>query len=188
MPDFPMLDPSEAPAASRPQLEAARRKFGAVPNLHLALAASPEALEADRALHALAERSAFTAVERNVLWLAISVEHRCRYCVPAHTGIALAEGVDPGIVRALREEEPLSDPRLEALRAFALGVVRRRGAVSRVTEAIFRAAGYGDRAAFDVVMIVAQKTISNYANRLADAPVDAAALPHAWAPPERGAG
>ena len=181
---FPMLDPAAAPAASRPQLEAAREKFGAVPNLHAVLAASPEALEADRTLYALAERSAFTVVERHVLWLAISVEHRCRYCVPAHTRIALREGVPADLVEALRAGATLPDARLEALRAFALGVVRGRGTVGAAATAAFRDAGYGDRAALDVVMIVAQKTISNYANRLADVAVDPAARRHAWEPPD----
>ena len=117
-----------APEASRPLLEASRRAFGRLPSLHGVMAESPGLLEGYQTLHRLAiEGTAFTPAERTVVWMAVNVRHACHYCVPAHTAIAHREGIDPGVITALRDETPLPDPKLEALRTFALAVVDTRG-------------------------------------------------------------
>ena len=172
-----------APEASRPLLEASRRAFGRLPSLHGVMAESPGLLEGYQTLHRLAiEATAFTPTERTVVWMAVNVRHACHYCVPAHTAIARREGIEPGVIDALRDETPLPDPKLEALRDFTLAVVDARGRPSADEVAAFEAAGYGERAALDVVLIVAQKVMSNYVNAMFDTPTDAAFEKHLWQP------
>jgi alkylhydroperoxidase family enzyme len=65
-----------------------------------------------------------------VVWQSINVEHACHYCVPAHTGIAAMMKVDEAITEALRNETPLVNPKLEALRTMTLSIVRNRGHVA----------------------------------------------------------
>ncbi|MEM9761533.1 MAG: carboxymuconolactone decarboxylase family protein [Pseudomonadota bacterium] len=176
-----------APEASKPLLDGSVKAFGMIPNLHAVMAESPAHLEAYQSLHGLVVgKSAFDATERTVVWMAINVEHRCHYCVPAHTTIAQMDKVDPGIVEALRTASPLADAKLEALRQFTLKVLRARGHVTAADVEAFKTAGYTDAHVLDVVLILAQKVMSNYVNHIYDTPVDAPFQKNAWTPDDAG--
>mgnify|MGYP000704292700 FL=1 len=110
----------------------------------------------------------------------INVEHACHYCVPAHTGIANMMKVDEAITEALRNETPLADEKLEALRTFTLSVVRNRGNVTQEDLDAFYAVGYGEQQVLEVILGLAQKTISNYTNHIAHTPVDDAFKKFEW--------
>ena len=180
MSSFTIHDIDSAPEASKPLLENSEKAFGRIPNLHAVMAESPEHLEAYKTLHVLFERSSLSKVERNVVWMTINVENACHYCVPAHTAIALMQGVDADVVEALRAGAPLKDARLEALRQFTLALVRQRGRLEDAQVAQFLGAGFNRRQILDVLLGLAQKTMSNYANHLADTPVDAAFAQFDW--------
>lgn len=172
-----------APDASRPLLAKSVEAFGRLPSLHGVMAGSPGLLEGYQTLHRLAiEGTAFDPTERTVVWMAVNVRHACHYCVPAHTAIAHREKIDPVVIDALRDESPLPEPRLEALRRFTLAVVETRGRPSAQEVAAFEAAGYGERAALDVVLVVAQKVMSNYVNSMFDTPTDKAFERYLWEP------
>lgn len=170
-----------APEGSRPLLEGSAKSFGRIPNLHAVMAESPENLEAYKTLHELFERTALTKVERNVVWQTINVENACHYCVPAHTAIAMMQGVDTGIIESLRAGSSLGDTKLEALRQLTLAIVRQRGVLETDQVSAFLDAGYERRHILDILVGVAQKTLSNYVNHLADTPVDPAFERFAWA-------
>lgn len=169
-----------APSAAKPLMEQAVKDYGMLPGLYQVMASSPELLESYFKLHELFERTALSVEERNVVWLAINVEHACHYCVPAHTAIAGMQGVDDEIVSSLREERPLTDPRLEALRKFTLILVRERGNAPKSDVEEFLAAGFDERAVFDILVGLAQKVLSNYTNHLAETPIDEPFQKFAW--------
>lgn len=176
-----------APPAARPHLEASLKGFGMLPNLHALMAESPESLEAYKTLTTLFLASSFATVEKHVLWIAINVEHACHYCVPAHTAIALQQGVDPAIIEALRQASPLADAKLEALRAFALKMIRARGHVETSDVDEFFAAGFTRQNALEVVLAISHKILSNYVNHIAGAPTDAPFAQFEWTPPRGSA-
>jgi alkylhydroperoxidase family enzyme len=91
--------------------------------------------------------------------------------------------VSDEISDALRNETALPTPKLEALRTFTVQMFRQRGNVSDDQMKAFFDAGYGHRAVLDVILGMAQKTISNYVNHVAQTPVDDVFKPLAW---ERG--
>ncbi|MFX8848508.1 hypothetical protein ABTM68_19540, partial [Acinetobacter baumannii] len=64
--NFKLHDSATAPAASAEILNAVQKGWGFVPNLHRVLAESPAALEAYSTLWGIAEKTGFTAIERNV--------------------------------------------------------------------------------------------------------------------------
>ncbi|WP_339846969.1 carboxymuconolactone decarboxylase family protein [uncultured Dokdonia sp.] len=169
-----------APQESKPLLEGSVKSFGMLPGLHGVLAESPQILKAYQELHELFTNSSFNADELTVVWQTINVEHACHYCVPAHTGIAKMMKVDDAIIEALRNETPLEDAKLEALRTFTLSVTRNRGNVSQEDLTAFYAAGYGERQVLDIILGLSQKVISNYTNHIANTPVDAAFEKFAW--------
>lgn len=180
---FPTHDLDSAPEGSKPLLENSKKAFGRLPGLHKVLAESPQAFEAYQMLHKLFNETDFDAEELTVVWQAINVEHECHYCVPAHTGIAKMMKVSDEITEALRNETPLPTAKLEALRRFTIQMVRERGHATDAQLDAFFAAGYSHRAVLDVVLGIAQKTMSNYINHVAVTPVDEVFHPLKW---ERG--
>jgi alkylhydroperoxidase family enzyme len=169
-----------APEESKALLEKSQKAYGMIPGLHGVLAASPQILDAYQQLHELFVNSSFNDNELTVVWQTINVEHSCHYCVPAHTGIAKMMKVDDAIIEALRNETPLADSKLEALRTMTLSVVRNRGNVTQEELNAFYAAGYGEQQVLDIILGMSQKVISNYTNHIANTPVDAAFEKFAW--------
>lgn len=170
-----------APEESKPFLEDSKRAFGRVPGLHGVMAEAPALLDGYKHLHSLFQNNtSFDKDEITVVWQTINVEHACHYCVPAHTGIAKAMKVDDAISTALRDETPLPNARLEALRGFTLAVVRARGNVTEAQVDAFLQAGFSKRQILEVILAVAQKVMSNYTNHIAATPVDAPMQAFAW--------
>jgi alkylhydroperoxidase family enzyme len=169
-----------APEGSKALLEQSQKAYGMIPGLHGVLAGSPGILEAYQTIHELFVNSSFNEEELTVVWQTINVEHACHYCVPAHTGIAKMMKVDDAITEALRNETPLENAKLEALRTMTLTIVRNRGHVSQEDLEAFYTAGYGEQQVLEIILGLSQKTISNYVNHIANTPVDAPSQKFAW--------
>ncbi|MBU2938262.1 carboxymuconolactone decarboxylase family protein [Lacinutrix sp. C3R15] len=169
-----------APEESKPLLEKSQKGFGMIPGLHGVLSASPQIFEAYQTLHELFTQTSFNAEELTVVWQTINVEHACHYCVPAHTGIAKMMQVDDSITEALRNETPLENAKLEALRTMTLTITKNRGHVTQEDLDTFYAAGYGEQQVLEIILGLSQKVISNYTNHIANTPVDAPFQKFAW--------
>lgn len=180
---FILHDTATAPAASAEILNGVQKAWSFVPNLHRVLAESPAALEAYSTLWRIAEKTGFTAQERNIAFLAIIYENECTYCMAGHTNLSRMAKVDPEVIAAVRENRSIADARLEALRQFAGKITRQRGVVSEADVAAFKAAGYDNRAVLDLLVLAATKLISNYTNHLAETPNDSFMKGAEWTPP-----
>lgn len=172
MANFPSHDLTTAPEGSKPLLEKSQAAFGRLPGLHKVMSESPQHLEGYQVLHHLFMQTDFDNDEKTVVWQTINVVNECHYCVPAHTGIAKMMKVSDEITNALRDETPLPTAKLEALRTFTLQMMNQRGNVTDEQMQAFFDAGYSHRAVLDVVLGLAQKTMSNYVNHMAQTPVD----------------
>jgi len=173
MMSFSVHTPDTAPEASRPLLAEVEATWGFLPKLHAVLAESPGALEGYNRSFSLAGATDFTPAEQQVAFLVFSVFHGCEYCTMGHTWLARQAGLDEASVQALRVGRTLADPRLEALRAFALRLVTERGHVGADALDAFQRAGFEQRHALDLLVVLAAKTISNYANHMAETPREA---------------
>ena len=169
-----------APQGSKALLEKSEKAFGRIPGLHGVLAGSPQLLTAYQSLHVLFTQTSFNEEELTVVWQTINVEHACHYCVPAHTGIAKMMKVDDAITEALRNETPLENSKLEALRTMTLTIVRNRGHVTQVDLDTFYTAGYAETQVLEIILGLSQKVISNYTNHIANTPVDTGFKKFAW--------
>ena len=169
-----------APDDSKPLLEQSNKDYGMVPGLYQVMASSPELLKSYFALHELFENTDLSVAERNIVWMAISIENECHYCVPAHTAIAKQQGVSEEIINALRENKPLADAKLEALRVLTLILVRNRGRATQKELDTFFAVGFKPRHILDILVGMAQKTLSNYTNHLAKTDVDEPFKAFSW--------
>jgi uncharacterized peroxidase-related enzyme len=183
MTQFTIHQSATAPEGSRDILNNVQQAWGFVPNLHNVLAESPQALEAYAATWALFDKTAFSPVERNIVYLAIIFENECSYCMAGHSGLSKMAGVKDAHIAAVRNGTPIDDAKLEALRQFAQKVTRQRGRLSDADTATFLAAGYDNRAILDVILAAAVKLISNYTNHFANTPLDAFMAGNEWTPP-----
>jgi uncharacterized peroxidase-related enzyme len=184
MSDFPLYSIDTAPAGSRDALERARRAFGFVPNLLGTLAASPVALEAYLALNQAFSSGSLTEIERQVVLLSVSREHGCEYCMAAHSAVATMARMPPEVLEALRNGDRISDARLETLRHTTRELVARRGWLPAEEVERFLGAGYTNAQLLEVLVGIAQKTLSNYTNHVAGTRVDAPFNRFSWSRPE----
>ncbi|HKY26389.1 MAG TPA: carboxymuconolactone decarboxylase family protein [Pyrinomonadaceae bacterium] len=180
--EFTVHKPTTAPKAAQPILEATEKALGFIPNLYGVFAESPAALHAYTAIAEALKQSALTAVEQQVVAVAVSAENECAYCVAAHSTIATMVKMPQAILNELRSLSALSDEKLEALRKFAVAVVKKRGWVPKTDTEAFFAAGYTQRHVLEVITVVAMKTMSNYVNHIAETPIDQAFASQQWSP------
>lgn len=160
-----------APDASKSLLDGVRNAWGFIPNLQATLAESPLALGAyDGLFNAVARQSTFTPAEQQAIYLAINVFHECEYCTSGHTWLARNAKLDEQAISALRNNTPIADTRLEALRVFAVKVVEARGFAGDGAVDQFISAGFSKAQVLEIVAIIATKTISNYTNHLTHTP------------------
>ncbi|MBI1367135.1 MAG: carboxymuconolactone decarboxylase family protein [Planctomycetes bacterium] len=160
----------------------AQKEYGFVPNLLGVMAHAPKLLEGYMTLSRLFDQSSLDATERQVVLLAVSAVNRCHYCVPAYTVIAKMQGVESNVIEAIRDDRPIDDPKLQALRQFAAEMATTRGWPSDEAKQTFHEVGYTEAQALEVVLGVGLKTLSNYTNHLADTPLDDAFADAAWSP------
>ena len=82
--------------------------------------------------------------------------------------------VPADVVSAVRSNQPVSDPKLEALIALTKEIVSQRGHVDAQTIENFLAAGYRKDQILEVLIGVALKTMSNYLDHISPTELDPA--------------
>jgi uncharacterized peroxidase-related enzyme len=169
-----------APEQSRPTLEGVKQAYGFVPNLFGVFAESPAAAEAYAAIGKALQKAGLTAVEQQVVFLSVSTENACKYCVAAHSTVAKGAKMPDEVLTALREQKEIPDAHLQALSAFTRAVMRSGGWVPEDALQAFLDAGFERRNVLDVLTIIAMKTLSNYTNHIAETPLDDAFAGQAW--------
>ncbi len=170
---LPIHSTDSAPPEARERLRAAEQANGFLPNLLGVLANAPTALETYQVVGAINARNSLTPAEREVVQITAAVYNDCGFCVAGHTKLAYRKLQLPqALVEALRNTTALEDPKLDALARFTLQVLERRGQVTDRALYDLHAAGYGDAQALDVVLGVSLATLCNYANNLAQTPIN----------------
>ncbi len=172
----------EIPEASAGTLDGVKKQIGFAPNLFRAMSRSPALINAYNQLADLFKTTRFTAVERQVVALSASYLNECHYCLAAHSAAATAAKMPGDVLAALRENRPLPDAKLEALRLTTRALVEKRGWLSEEDVATFETAGYDREQLLDLVLGVGLKTLSNYTNHLADTPLDRQFSRFEWHP------
>jgi uncharacterized peroxidase-related enzyme len=162
----------DAPAASRPLLEAVQKQFGSVPNLFRLVANSPAALEGYLGLSGALSKGALPAQTRERIAIAIAEVNGCAYCLSAHVylGKNLAR-LDDAEITANRDGAS-TDPKADAAVRFAVKVARERGHVGEEDLRAVKDAGYDDAQLIEIVQHVGLNTWTNYINEVAKTDVD----------------
>lgn len=182
MTKFDVHTKETAPTASTELLASAEKAYGFIPNLLGVMAESPATLGAYLSIGQLFEKSSFSPTEQQIVILTTSRFNECDYCMAAHSVIAGMQKVPTDIVDAIRDDRPIDDARLEALRIFTRTVVEKRANLSTGDIAAFLAADYTKEQVLEVIFGVSFKTLSNYVNHVAGTPLDDAFATQAWTP------
>lgn len=176
-----------APEASKPFLHLAKKAYSFVPNLLATMATAPALLEGYMTLAGIFDKTALSETERQIILMTNNRLNDCRYCMAAHTTISQMAKVPAHIIDGLRNNTPLADPKLEALRRFAAIVNETRGWPADSEIEAFLAAGYDQQAVLDVILGTSLKVMSNYTNHIAQTALDDAFAPNAWSNPDKRA-
>lgn len=180
---LPLRTIEDAPEEAKERLIAAEKSNGYLPNLLRVLANAPAALETYLTVSGINARASLALPEREAVQITAAATHGCGFCVAGHTAISYKKaGLDEAVVTALREERKVPDPRLDAVARFTEAVIASRGAVSDEALADFKAAGFGDRQALEVVLGVSLATLCNFANNLGQPPLNPQLEPYRWEP------
>lgn len=170
------VHPDEASGDAKQIYADVKRQLGMVPNIFQGLANSPAALRGYLALSSALAEGELTPEDREVLYLAVSENNGCHYCVSAHTMLAKQAGVSEDETLAARQFGS-SDPRRDALLKFTRKVIASKGFVSDDDLAAVREAGYTDGQIAESVGYIALATFSNFFNHVHDTPLDFPAAP-----------
>ncbi|AIK17152.1 carboxymuconolactone decarboxylase family protein [Glaesserella parasuis] len=169
-----------APEAAKETLQAVKNNNGFIPNLIGVLANAPTALETYRTVGAINQRNSLTPTEREVVQITVAVANGCGFCVAGHTAISIKQIKMPDeLLQALRKATPIQDNKLDTLARFTLAVIKTKGKVGETLLNEFFAVGYTQQNALDVVLGVSLASLCNYANNLADTPINPELQPYA---------
>jgi AhpD family alkylhydroperoxidase len=141
-----------------------------VPNLYAALAYSKNALGTYLALQSA--KTSLRAKEKEIINLVVSQVNACDYCLAAHTAIAKLNGFTDSQILEIRAGEVSFDPKFNALAAFVKSASGNHGKPSQQVLENFFAAGYTEENLVDTIMMIGDKTITNYLYKSIQVPID----------------
>ncbi|MBK7962321.1 MAG: carboxymuconolactone decarboxylase family protein [Bdellovibrionales bacterium] len=132
------------------------------------MSASPIPIRAYIDAQALVYKEAtLSKMEINLVQLAVSVENECHFCVPAHTASALRrDKLDSEIIEAIRRSLPVPNQKIDALVSLSKSLVHNRGKLAGNELRSFYEQGFSEEQLFEILTIVAYKTITNYTSHL----------------------
>lgn len=179
-----MLEPATATETGRNLLEQSQQEFGMIPNVHAVMANLPGLLQTYKeGYNRFREQSELTPAEQEVVFLTVSRENECSYCVAGHSIAGdYMSNVPAAVTDAIRDGKEIPDARLAALSAFTLAMMRKHGHVSKTDAAAFHAAGFTDKHMLAVVLAIGMKTLSNYTNHLFNTALEPVMASRAWTP------
>lgn len=178
MDKFTIHTAETAPEKSREILKDIQGKLGFVPNVLGEMAESPALLRGYKDISAAAASGLFSPTEREVIRITVSALNNCSYCIAAETTIGEKEKVPRDVLEALRQEKPLKDPKLEALRTFTTTVMKKMGWAEERDLETFLKAGYTRAHVLEVILNLSLKLLTNYVNHVAKTPLDKAFEPN----------
>lgn len=163
-------------------LSNAKKQMGMIPNMYTRMANLPALFETyNIGYNLFRSDGGFSAVEQEVVFLTISRENGCEYCMAAHSVVAdMMSKVPVMVTEAIREDAAIPDARLAALSNFTTIMVNKRGRPNEQDVLEFEAAGFTEHHILGIILAISVKTISNYSNHIFHTPVDTAFKAREW--------
>jgi uncharacterized peroxidase-related enzyme len=152
-----------------------KKGLGMVPNLYATLAHSEHALGNYLAFQNA--KSSLSAKAREVINLVVSQVNACEYCLAAHTAIGGMVGFTPAQILDIRRGHAPFDARLDALARLVRSIATERGHADPALVQAFFDAGWTEGNLVDAIVVIGDKTVTNYLHGTTKVPVDFPAAP-----------
>ena len=152
-----------------------KKGLGMVPNLYATFAHSETALATYLAFQNA--KSSVSGKAREVVNLVVSQVNGCQYCLAAHTMLGKMNGFTDAQILEIRRGHASFDAKFDALARLTRGITESRGHVDSALLDAFFAAGWTKENLVDAIVIIGDKTVSNYLHSTTQIPVDFPAAP-----------
>ena len=152
-----------------------KKALGMVPNLYATFAHSETALGTYLSLQNA--KSSLMGKSREVVNLVVSQVNECEYCLAAHTTLGKMVGFTDDQIMELRHGHASFDAKFDSLARLTKSIAEHRGRAEQSVVDAFFAAGWTKENLVDAIVIIGDKTISNYLHSVTKVPVDFPAAP-----------
>lgn len=170
MKTFKVPTREEVSPANQAIFDKLKKKLGRVPNSYAFMGSSENGLATY--LELSNAKSSLTIKEKEVINLIVSGINGCHYCTSAHTLIGKLNGFTDEQLLEIRRGNISFDAKLDALAQFVKEVTSQKGNASEEAIDNFFAAGYTNESLVDTLMIISERTFSNYLNAIVKVPID----------------
>jgi AhpD family alkylhydroperoxidase len=157
-------------AANQALFDNLKKGLGMVPNLYATLAHSEQALGTYLALQNA--KSSINGKAREVVNLVVSQVNGCNYCLAAHTVIGGMVGFKPEQILELRRGSASFDAKLDALAKLVKNIASERGHADPALVQAFIDAGWTQENLVDAIVVIGDKTVTNYLHGTTQVPID----------------
>jgi uncharacterized peroxidase-related enzyme len=165
----------EVSPANQAIFDQLQKGLGFVPNLYAAMAYSDHALANYLAFQN--SKSSINGKAREVVNLVVSEVNHCQYCLAAHTTLGKKAGLTDEQILEVRGGKASFDRKLDALARLVRDMTVNRGRTSDAVVDTFFAAGWTKASLVDAIIVIGDKTVTNYLHATTQIPVDWPAVP-----------
>ena len=170
MSKFEVPTRNDVSAANQAIFDKLESSVGFVPNLYATYAYSENALA--NYLTLSNAKTSLKAKEKEVINLAVSEVNSCVYCLSAHTAIGKINGFIDDQILELRAGYASFDSKLDALARLARNITENRGTADQDVLDNFFNNGWTKENLIDTIVMVGDKTISNYVHKTTQVAID----------------
>jgi AhpD family alkylhydroperoxidase len=152
-----------------------KKALSFVPNLYATFAHSETALGTYLTLQNA--KSTLNQKAREVINLVVSQVNGCEYCLAAHTVVGKMAGFSDAQILEIRGGSASFDAKLDALARLVRSIAKERGHSEPVLLQAFFDAGWSEGNLVDAIVVIGDKTTSNFLHSTTRIPVDFPAAP-----------
>lgn len=165
----------EVSPANQAIFDKLKSSLGTVPNLYATLAHSEHALGNYLAFQNA--KSSINGKAREIVNLVVSQVNGCEYCLAAHTMIGRMSGFTDEQILEIRSGKASFDAKFDALSRLVKNIAVNRGHADQALVEAFFAVGWTKANLVDTIVVIGDKTVTNYLHGTTRVPVDFPAAP-----------
>jgi uncharacterized peroxidase-related enzyme len=171
MPRLKVVEPDQATGPVKEIYDGLQQKMGKVINIFKSMGNSPAALKAYLSMAEALAEGELSPEDREAVYLAVSQQNGCNYCVSAHAAVAKRVGMSDEQIAAIRKFAPQS-AKHQALVRLVMRVIETKGLVKDEDLQAVRSAGYSDGQIAETIAYIGLATYSNLFNHVNDTALD----------------
>lgn len=171
MPRLKVIKPEDATGDVKELFNAAEKKMGKIPNIFRGMGNSAAALKVYLQASEALSQGELSPQDREAVYLAVSQNNDCNYCLSAHTVVAKGAGLSDEEILAIRRFAPLREPQ-KVLVQFVGRVMKTKGFVEDREIEEVKEAGYTDGQICEAIAYIGLATYSNLFNHVFGAELD----------------